>query len=138
MIGTIAKWQLRGIEKTDLDPLKFRNTARLFTLLGLGIISAGAAFLLLGLFPLGPMLLGAGGLVFFLPKLVVSIRAGSIRELLSTEMVFFTALVQMAFATKAHLNLLIERMTRYRELPGVRTLAMSKYTLWSGSSNFFT
>ncbi|MCX8136213.1 type II secretion system F family protein [Pyrobaculum aerophilum] len=127
MIGTIAKWQLRGIEKTDLDPLRFRNTARLFTLLGLGIISAGAAFLLLGLFPLGPMLLGAGGLVFFLPKLVVSIRAGSIRELLSTEMVFFTALVQMAFATKAHLNLLIERMTRYRELPGVRTLAIAAW-----------
>jgi len=127
VIGTIAKWQLRGIEKTDLDPLRFRNTARLFTLLGLGIISAGAAFLLLGLFPLGPMLLGAGGLVFFLPKLVVSIRAGSIRELLSTEMVFFTALVQMAFATKAHLNLLIERMTRYRELPGVRTLAIAAW-----------
>jgi pilus assembly protein TadC len=58
---------------------------------------------------------------------MVSIRAGSIRELLSTEMVFFTALVQMAFATKAHLNLVIERMTRYRELPGVRTLAIAAW-----------
>jgi pilus assembly protein TadC len=58
---------------------------------------------------------------------MVSIRAGSIRELLSTKMVFFTALVQMAFATKAHLNLVIERMTRYKELPGVRTLAIAAW-----------
>ncbi|MGC9049369.1 type II secretion system F family protein [Pyrobaculum sp.] len=127
MFGAIAKWQLKGIEKTDIDPLKFRNTARLFGILGLGVLAAGAAFSALGLFPLGPVFLGVGGLVFFLPKLLVSIRAGSIREMLSTEMVFFTALVQMAFATKAHLNLLIERMTRYRELPGVRTLAIAAW-----------
>ncbi|MCU7788122.1 type II secretion system F family protein [Pyrobaculum sp. 3827-6] len=127
MFGAIAKWQLKGIEKTDIDPLKFRNTARLFGILGLGVLAAGAAFSALGLFPLGPVFLGVGGLVFFLPKLLVSIRAGSIREMLSTEMVFFTALVQMAFATKAHINLLIERMTRYRELPGVRTLAIAAW-----------
>ncbi|AET33651.1 hypothetical protein [Pyrobaculum ferrireducens] len=127
MFGAIAKWQLKGIEKTDIDPLKFRNTARLFGILGLGVLAAGAAFSALGLFPLGPVFLGVGGLVFFLPKLLVSVRAGSIREMLSTEMVFFTALVQMAFATKAHLNLLIERMTRYRELPGVRTLAIAAW-----------
>lgn len=127
MFGAIAKWQLKGLEKTDMDPLKFRNTARLFGILGLGVLAAGAAFSALGLFPLGPIFLGVGGLVFFLPKLLVSVRAGSIREMLSTEMVFLTALVQMAFATKAHLNLLIERMTRYRELPGVRTLAVAAW-----------
>jgi hypothetical protein len=85
----------------------------LFNLLGLGVL-AGGVLLAVGAFPLGPMLLGVGAHLFFFPKLIVSIRAGSIRELLSTEMVFFTALVQMAFATKAHLNLVVERMTRYR------------------------
>lgn len=127
MLGSITKWQLRGIERTDLDPLRFRNTARLFNLLGLGVISAGGIFMSLGVFPLGPLFLGVGALLFFFPKLAVSIRAGAIREMLSTEMVFFTALVQMAFATKAHLNLLIERMTRYKELPGVRTLAIAAW-----------
>ncbi|MEM1571033.1 MAG: type II secretion system F family protein, partial [Pyrobaculum sp.] len=126
MLGAIAKWQLRGIEKTDLDPLKFRNTARLFTTLGLGVVAAGAVLLALG-FPLGPLILGTGAMVFMMPKLIVSVRSGSIREMLSTEMVFFTALVQMGFATKAHLNLLIERMTRYKELPGVRTLAIAAW-----------
>jgi len=127
MISKIITWQLRGIEKTDFDPLKFRQTARLFALLGLALMAAGGAFTALRAFPLGPLLLGVGALVFFLPKLLVSVRAGSIREMLGTEMVFFTALVQMAFATKAHLNLLIERMTRYRELPGVRTLALAAW-----------
>ena len=123
----LTRWQLRGIEKTDLDPLRFRSTARLFNLLGLAVVGGGAVLVLLGAFPLGPLLLGVGALVFLLPKLLVSVRAGSIREMLGTEMVFFTALVQMAFATKAHLNLLIERMTRYRELPGVRTLALAAW-----------
>lgn len=127
MLGVITKWQLKGIEKTDLDPLRFRSTAKLFTLLGLAVMGGGASLLALGAFPLGPMLLGAGALVFFLPRLLVSIRSGSIRELLNTEMVFFTALVQMAFATKAHLGLVIERMMRYRELPGVRTLAIAAW-----------
>ncbi|MEZ0320272.1 MAG: type II secretion system F family protein [Pyrobaculum sp.] len=127
MLSIITKWQLSGIEKTDLDPLRFRNTARLFTLLGMGIVSGGALLTVLGALPLGPMLLGAGALVFFLPKLLVSVRSGSIRELLNTEMVFFTALVQMAFATKAHLSLVIERMMRYKELPGVRTLAIAAW-----------
>jgi len=127
VIAPVVKWQLRGIERTDLDPLRFRNTARLFNLLGLGVLAGGGVLLAVGAFPLGPMLLGVGALLFFFPKLMVSIRAGSIRELLSTEMVFFTALVQMAFATKAHLNLVIERMTRYRELPGVRTLAIAAW-----------
>ena len=127
MIAPVVRWQLRGIERTDLDPLRFRNTARLFNLLGLGVFAGGGVLLAVGAFPLGPMLLGVGALLFFFPKLMVSIRAGSIRELLSTEMVFFTALVQMAFATKAHLNLVIERMTRYRELPGVRTLAIAAW-----------
>jgi len=123
----LTRWQLRGIEKTDLDPLRFRSTAKLFNMLGLAVAGGGAVLMLLGAFPLGPLLLGVGALVFFLPKLLVSVRAGSIREMLGTEMVFFTALVQMAFATKAHLNLLIERMTRYRELPGVRTLALAAW-----------
>jgi hypothetical protein len=127
VIAPVVKWQLRGIERTDLDPLRFKNTARLFNLLGLGVLAGGGVLLVVGAFPLGPMLLGVGALLFFFPKLMVSIRAGSIRELLSTEMVFFTALVQMAFATKAHLNLVIERMTRYRELPGVRTLAIAAW-----------
>nr|WP_148682248.1 type II secretion system F family protein [Pyrobaculum neutrophilum] len=127
MFSPLIKWQLRGIEKTDLDPLKFRGTARLFNLLGLGVLSAGGVFTALGALPLGPLFLGVGALLFFFPKLVVSLRAGSIRELLTTEMVFFTALVQMAFATKAHLNLVIERMMRYRELPGVRTLAIAAW-----------
>ncbi len=127
MIAPVVKWQLRGIERTDLDPLRFRNTARLFNLLGLGVLAGGGVLLALGAFPLGPMLLGVGALLFFFPKLIVSIRASSIRELLSTEMVFFTALVQMAFATKAHLSLLIERMMRYKELPGVRTVAIAAW-----------
>jgi hypothetical protein len=122
VITLVVKWQLRGIERTDLDPLRFRNTARLFNLLGLGVLAGGGVLLAVGAFPLGPLLLGVGALLFFFPKLMVSIRAGSIRELLSTEMVFFTALVQMAFAIKAHLNLIIERMMRYKELPCVRTL----------------
>ena len=127
MFNIITRWQLDGIEKTDLDPLRFRNTVRLFSILGIAISSGGALMLMLGVCPLGPIILGAGVLVFLMPKLIVSIRSGAIRELLNTEMVFFTALVQMAFATKAHLSLVIERMTRYRELPGVRTLAIAAW-----------
>ncbi|MEM1663363.1 MAG: type II secretion system F family protein [Pyrobaculum sp.] len=127
MFKTFTRWQLRGIEKTDLDPLKFRNTIRFFILIGLLVTSTGAVFFVIGAFPLGPLLLGIGSLLVVFPKLIVALRAGSIRELLATEMVFFTALVQMAFATKSQLSLVIERMMRYRELPGVRTLAIAAW-----------
>ncbi|MFN7105952.1 MAG: type II secretion system F family protein, partial [Pyrobaculum sp.] len=126
-MSSITKWLVKGIEYTDLDPLRFKNTARLFSLLSLGVMGAGAFLVLAGVFPLGPLMLGIGAFLFVFPKLMISLRAGSIRELLKTEMVFFTALIQMAFATKAHLNLLVERMTRYRELPGVRTLAIAAW-----------
>ncbi|MEM1518927.1 MAG: type II secretion system F family protein, partial [Pyrobaculum sp.] len=127
MFKTFTRWQLRGIDKTDLDSLKFRNTIRFFILIGLLVTSTGAVFFVIGAFPLGPLLLGIGSLLVVFPKLIVALRAGSIRELLATEMVFFTALVQMAFATKSQLSLVIERMMRYRELPGVRTLAIAAW-----------
>lgn len=126
VFGPLLRWQIRGIERTDLDPLRFRGTASLMMLAGIGAAAAGLV-LSLGGFPLWPLFTGLGAFLFLMPKLVVSMRAGSIRELLSSEMVFFTALVQLAFATKAHLDLVIERMTRYRELPGVRTLAIAAW-----------
>lgn len=122
----LLRWQLRGIERTDLDPLRFRGTASLVMLAGIGAAAAGFLLSLAG-FPLWPIFTGLGAFLFIFPKFLVSMRAGSIRELLSSEMVFFTALVQLAFATKAHLNLVIERMTRYRELPGVRTLSIAAW-----------
>ncbi|MFN3804104.1 MAG: type II secretion system F family protein [Pyrobaculum sp.] len=126
-MASITRWLLRGIENTDLDPLRFKYTARLFNLLSIAVVGVGAFLTLTGAFPLGPLVLGIGAFLFFFPKFTISLRAGSIRELLKTEMVFFTALIQMAFATKAHLNLVVERMTRYKELPGVRTLAIAAW-----------
>lgn len=82
--------------------------------------------LAVGAFPWGPCC-SALGLSCFLPE------AHGIRpRRLNTRIAnygdgVFTALVQMAFATKAHLNLVIERMTRYKELPGVRTLAIAAW-----------
>ncbi len=125
-VSTI-KVALRGVDRTDLDPLRFRHTARLFSLLGLGVVAAGTSLTLIGAMPLGPLFLGLGAFLFILPKFIVLTRAGSIRELLTTEMVFLTAIVQMAFATNANISLVVERMTRYRELPGVRTLAITAW-----------
>jgi len=121
------QWQMRGIEKTDLDPVKFRSAMRTSALGSIGLLITGSFLALIGAFPLGLVLMGLGSFVFFLPKLLINIRAGSIRELLSTEIVFLTALIQLTFATKAPLDLIIERMTRYRELPGIRTLALAAW-----------
>ncbi|MFB6490371.1 MAG: type II secretion system F family protein [Thermoproteus sp. AZ2] len=121
---------IKGIERTDLDPLRFRQTVRLTFLGGLGMAAAGAFLTLARAFPLGPLFLGLAVFLIFLPKVIIGVRTSSIRELLNMEIPFLTVLIQMTFATKAPLDLAIQRMMRYRELPGIRTLAV---TAWNNT-----
>ncbi|MBP1448443.1 MAG: type II secretion system F family protein, partial [Thermoproteus sp.] len=121
---------MKGIERTDLDPLRFRQTIRLSLLGGLGLSTAGALLSLARALPIGSLLLGLGVFLIFLPKALIDIRASSIREVLNMEIPFLTVLVQMTFATKAPLDLAIQRMMRYRELSGIKTLAV---TAWNNA-----
>ncbi|MEZ0247836.1 MAG: type II secretion system F family protein [Thermoproteus sp.] len=121
---------MRGIERTDLDPLSFRQTVRLALLGGTAMAALGAFFTLMRAFPLGPLFLGLGVFLIFVPRVIIGVRATSIRELLNMEIPFLTVLVQMTFATKAPLDLAIQRMMRYKELPGIRTLAT---TAWNNT-----
>lgn len=126
----IYDFMMKGIERTDLDPLRFRQTIRLSLLGGLGLSAAGASLSLARALPIGPLLLGLGVFLIFLPKALIGIRASSIREVLNMEIPFLTVLVQMTFATKAPLDLAIQRMMRYRELSGIKTLAV---TAWNNA-----
>jgi len=123
----IYNFLMKGIERTDLDPLKFRQTIRLALLGGAALAALGAFFTLVNAFPLGPLFLGLGVFLIFMPKVIIRVRASSIREMLNMEIPFLTVLVQMTFATKAPLELAIQRMMRYRELPGIRTLAAAAW-----------
>ncbi len=129
-VVNIYNFFMKGIERTDLDPLRFRQTIRLALLGGVALAALGAFFTAVHAFPLGPLFLGLGVFLIFMPKLLIGVRATSIRELLNMEIPFLTVLVQMTFATKAPLDLAIQRMMRYKELPGIRTLAT---TAWNNT-----
>lgn len=126
----IYNFLMKGIERTDLDPLRFRQTIRLSLLGGSALLALGIFLTLVKAFPIGPLLLGLGVFLLFMPRLIINVRATSIREMLNMEIPFLTVLVQMTFATKAPLELAIQRMMRYRELPGIRTLAT---TAWNNT-----
>jgi hypothetical protein len=126
MISRILRWELRGVWSTDLDPLQFRRAALALVRLGLAALAAGAALALAGL-PPAPLIAAGGALLLLLPRIIIGVRSAAVREMVSAELPFFTALVQMAFAARAPLGLVVERMTRYRELPGVRALALAAW-----------
>ncbi len=120
-------WYLRGIERTDLDPFRFMRVARMSAIGGASLAPVGALLTVLGMFPLSLALLGAGVFLLLFPKIMVGIRAGVVREQLNTEMPFLTVLLQLAFATKAPLDVIVDSMTRYVELPGLRALALAAW-----------
>lgn len=124
---SIYNFLMKGIERTDLDPLRFRQTVRLALLGGVALAALGAFFTATRSFPLGPLFLGLGLFLLFTPKVIIRVRAMSIREMLNMEIPFLTVLIQMTFATKAPLDLAIQRMMRYKELPGIRTLSTAAW-----------
>ncbi|MFP3212304.1 MAG: type II secretion system F family protein, partial [Thermoproteus sp.] len=69
----IYNFLMKGIERTDLDPLKFRQTIRLALLGGAALAALGAFFTLVNAFPLGPLFLGLGVFLIFMPKVIIRV-----------------------------------------------------------------